>query len=149
MTPDTRTEAEALLADADDARTDAGHFIAAIDDDATCDHCKRRPAVCIGRYEDDGPPESACNKCCGHGNEDGWCMPIGVHARDLIRALLAECDRLRAERDAARAVALEACDVAEEGWAYAGEYFRDKWDAGGRLANLRMSLDPALTGAKP
>jgi predicted metal-dependent phosphoesterase TrpH len=58
-------------------------------------------------------------------------------------------DAAVAERDSARAVALEACDLAEEGWAYAGEYFRDKWDAGGRLANLRMSLDPALAGAKP
>ncbi len=37
---------------------------------ATCGE----PAACLGRYEDEANPwEYACNKCCGHGNEDGEC----------------------------------------------------------------------------
>jgi len=39
-----------------------------------------KPATCIGVYEDpEGEPEPACDDCCGHGNEDGWCRPIGQH----------------------------------------------------------------------
>ena len=38
---------------------------------ARCLHCGK-PAVCHGSYE--GQPVSyACDECCGHGNEDGWC----------------------------------------------------------------------------
>lgn len=34
------------------------------------------PATCIGRYEGHGPVSTACDTCCGHGNEDGWCVPV-------------------------------------------------------------------------
>jgi hypothetical protein len=44
----------------------------------TCAQCERRDPVCFGRYEDEGPPAPACDRCCGHGNEDGWCKPIGT-----------------------------------------------------------------------
>ena len=47
------------------------------DDDTVCDHCGERRAVCVGRYEDDGDPEYACDECCGHGSEDGWCVQFG------------------------------------------------------------------------
>lgn len=40
-----------------------------------CPNCKR-PATCFGRYEAHGDVEFACDGCCGHGNEDGWCEPI-------------------------------------------------------------------------
>jgi len=37
------------------------------------------PATCLGVYEDsDGPLEHACDEHCGHGNEDGWCVPVCV-----------------------------------------------------------------------
>jgi hypothetical protein len=52
---------------------------------STCAHCDERMPVCIGRYEDSGPPELACNECCGHGNEDGWCQPIAVYYDNLRR----------------------------------------------------------------
>ena len=33
------------------------------------------PATCIGAYEgNEAAP--ACSTCCGHGNEDGWCLPL-------------------------------------------------------------------------
>lgn len=41
-----------------------------------CAHCGK-PATCYGVYEDNAKPiERACDGCCGHGNEDGWCEPI-------------------------------------------------------------------------
>jgi hypothetical protein len=33
-------------------------------------------ATCFGSYEDMGW-EPACDSCCGHGNEDGRCFPLG------------------------------------------------------------------------
>jgi len=39
-----------------------------------CAHCGE-PASCLGSY--DGAPEAyACDACCGHGNEDGKCVPL-------------------------------------------------------------------------
>lgn len=37
----------------------------------------------------------------------------------------------------------EAIELAEEGWSYAPEYFRTKWDSEGRLAGLRGVFDHA------
>lgn len=34
-----------------------------------------QPATCAGEYEGAGLAR-ACDACCGHGNEDGWCEPI-------------------------------------------------------------------------
>ena len=40
-----------------------------------CEICGKKPATCFGSYE--GQPESfACDDCCGHGNEDGFCVPV-------------------------------------------------------------------------
>lgn len=43
-----------------------------------------KPATCYGRYNDDvggddrpmTEPSYACDDCCSHCNEDGWCEPI-------------------------------------------------------------------------
>jgi hypothetical protein len=45
-----------------------------------CGQCGERPAACIGSYEgggDGGGESPACDVCCGHGNEDGRCRPLG------------------------------------------------------------------------
>jgi hypothetical protein len=34
------------------------------------------PATCFGQYEGRGPVRYACDECCGHGNEDGWCEQL-------------------------------------------------------------------------
>ena len=39
----------------------------------SCDHCGR-PAECYGRYQ--GRSAFACGVCCGHGCENGWCVPL-------------------------------------------------------------------------
>lgn len=42
-----------------------------------CSHCEKRDATCIGVYEDSRQhPTPACDVCCGHGNEDGWCEAL-------------------------------------------------------------------------
>jgi hypothetical protein len=56
---------------------DGGDGTALPDAGLTCDHCGARQATCFGRYESPGQPELACDACCGHGGEDGWCRPIG------------------------------------------------------------------------
>ena len=35
-----------------------------------------QPAACIGEYEGHGGEAPACDSCCGHGNEDGYCRPL-------------------------------------------------------------------------
>lgn len=38
-----------------------------------------KPATCVGVYDpahEDQDPAPACDSCCGHGNETGWCTPI-------------------------------------------------------------------------
>lgn len=34
------------------------------------------PATCIGSYEGNGDADIGCDTCCGHGNEDGWCVRV-------------------------------------------------------------------------
>ena len=42
-----------------------------------------KPATCIGSYEGhDVDPQASCDDCCGHGNEDGYCKPIGEATGD-------------------------------------------------------------------
>ena len=42
---------------------------------AMCDHCGENPAACRGSYEM-APEANACDTCCGHGCENGWCESI-------------------------------------------------------------------------
>lgn len=42
--------------------------------EAVCANCGA-PATCHGKYEA-GIIGFACDQCCGHGNEDGWCNPV-------------------------------------------------------------------------
>ena len=38
--------------------------------------CCGKSATCFGAYEGSEKPAFACDECCGHGNEDGWCGPF-------------------------------------------------------------------------
>jgi hypothetical protein len=42
----------------------------------TCSVCVDDNATCVGAYEDPRDLRFACSGCCGHGNEDGWCVPL-------------------------------------------------------------------------
>jgi hypothetical protein len=69
-----------------------------------CDHCGERPAVCIGKYDEaSGIEELACNECCGHGNEDGYCY--GLSALCSVRSALLAAE---ARQQAAVAIAVDA-----------------------------------------
>ncbi len=58
---------------------------AAMRDAALCEGC-RKPATCVGEYETCGEHVGfACDDCCGHGNEDGWCEPIQEAGERLIK----------------------------------------------------------------
>lgn len=35
-----------------------------------------KPAACLGAYEGAEVQEYACNVCCGHGCEDGYCSML-------------------------------------------------------------------------
>lgn len=76
----------------------------------TCDHCGKEPAACFGHYEGgEGDPCVACDTCCGHGNEDGWCVRLedlpgwAATVNRSANALRDERDALMRERDAYRA----------------------------------------------
>lgn len=40
----------------------------------SCQSCGK-PATCSGQYSGEAE-RLACDECCGHGNEDGWCEPF-------------------------------------------------------------------------
>ena len=40
-----------------------------------CVYCAA-PATCLGRAEGQETDTYGCDECCGHGNEDGRCVPI-------------------------------------------------------------------------
>jgi hypothetical protein len=46
----------------------------------TCSVCLADNATCVGAYEDPRDLRFACSGCCGHGNEDGWCVPLPAPA---------------------------------------------------------------------
>lgn len=67
---------DAEMCDLIDQRDAAQKACAEMQQAAVCVHCGK-PASCFGRYEDPGGPiEFACDECCGHGNEDGWCRKL-------------------------------------------------------------------------
>ena len=49
--------------------------------DYLCSVCLIKPATCFGSYEG-LPPNFACDDCCGHGCEDGSCVPIPLYEED-------------------------------------------------------------------
>lgn len=53
-----------------------------------CEDCGR-PATCIGRYEMRSV-QLACDECCGHGCEDGLCVPIDSPGADRWYRWLAD-----------------------------------------------------------
>jgi hypothetical protein len=58
----------------------------------TCELCEKKPATCFGAYEMQEGETFACDDCCGHGNEDGWCRPVSEHPNNPAN-ILEECDK--------------------------------------------------------
>lgn len=51
-------------------------------------HVCGKSATCIGNYEGAEHYEPACDRCCGHGNEDGWCRPIPEAIAEMSKWIL-------------------------------------------------------------
>ena len=105
------------------------------------------PAACVGEYEgNDGHINFVCDEHCGHGNEDGWCEPIGLalealrgrlsgvtkqfnEAEERIAELEAEVERLRtANTMGLHPEALDALHRAEAERDDARRMLRDAFD---------------------
>ena len=41
-----------------------------------CEYCHTNPATCSGTYEGSEGRQLACDDCCGHACEDGYCTPL-------------------------------------------------------------------------
>lgn len=63
-----------------------GGDVERVRDTLLCAHCEIEPATCLGSYEQ-LPYSLACDVCCGHGSEDGHCLPV-EDAIPLISARL-------------------------------------------------------------
>lgn len=69
------SDSDGVLLDGPDAVVtpeQARALLAYADECTRCAHCGA-PSTCVGSYEDHEPVEGACDTCCGHGCEDGWC----------------------------------------------------------------------------
>lgn len=76
---DTQTKRIAELIAQRDAQT--RHIAELIEEkedvfDVVCHHCRSKPAVCVGAYDNQTEELPACGDCCGHGCEDGNCVPL-------------------------------------------------------------------------
>lgn len=67
------------------------------------------PATCVGKHEAAEKWSAACDKCCGHGNEDGHCEPVGRYAQRTIKALQAALGEAVREAKSAKARIADAC----------------------------------------
>lgn len=63
---------------------------------------------------------------------------VGAPIATMLNAVRPLLDRIEALEAGLR----EALDLAEEGWAYATPYFRDKWESNERTDALRSLLPP-------
>lgn len=86
-----------------------------------CARCGKNPAACIGQYEGHGGYEPACNECCAHGNEDGFCTSV-ADVSGLLKQMngdlsdaLSESTELFRENQELKKRALEALAPAGDG----------------------------------
>jgi hypothetical protein len=65
--------------------------------------------------------------------------------------ILASLDAITAERDRLRAALVEALEWGDEGWSYASDYVREKWNCAGERARIAaaLALAPADDRAEP
>jgi len=63
-----------------------------------------------------------------------------VARQELLRRLTAG-EAAVAEAARLKAALQEAITLAEEGWGYAGDYFRTKWGYAGQIAALKAALE--------
>jgi len=77
--------------------------------------------------------------------DGGTACNITVSADDMLARAISERDAELAETAKLRDALSESVDLAEEGWAYAPEYFRNKWRCKERIAKLRAEIKKLQT----
>jgi hypothetical protein len=65
----------------------------------------------------------------------------GFEWKEIIWAMRAAVDKVEAERDQLRAALEEALEWGDEGWSYASEYMREKWDCDGQRSRIADAID--------
>lgn len=69
---------------------------------------------------------------------------VGYEVIDMVPASQLEAERAKL---AGLVEAMSECiDLAEEGWAYASDYFREKWEFEKEIAKARAALSKATEG---
>lgn len=97
-----------------------------------CTCCQGREASCVGTAGDSGVWVLACDACCGHDGESGYCVPLSDVAdlvqkrtkaweeqRERADALEQQIAQVTRERDEARAAAAKPPARNELALAYA------------------------------
>lgn len=75
---DQRTQIDRLKAELEKANDKPITMLKAMAEGTEhCDMCGK-PATCLGAYESEENLGFACDECCGHGNEDGWCVQVNA-----------------------------------------------------------------------
>jgi len=75
------------------------------------------------------------------GKDAGDVLDALLSLRQRLRARVSEVQRLQAEITTLRAALREACELLDEINAYCPDYFSDKWDHKGRIAELRKLVE--------
>lgn len=57
-----------------------------------CSMCGK-PATCVGYGEGPEHMGLGCDECCGHGNEDGWCIPLAAPRGQTREHVTCSCRR--------------------------------------------------------
>jgi len=113
-----------------------------------------KPATCLGAYEDERRLGLACDGCCGHGCEDGWCKSLrDMSIGDVLTHIGAQVHGLAQERDEAEERAAQARREALEIIRRVAAQVRADSDSGsltqGALARLELRLVEALAEGRP
>lgn len=110
---------------------------------ATCGHCDERPAACLGNYGEESGDCYACDECCQHGNEDGWCIslediPGWTSTLDLNLTKVVE------ERDALAASLATATDELARLGAQLLAIRGAVWESWAELGSLDLRIDDVI-----
>jgi hypothetical protein len=121
-------------------------------------HVCGKPACCIGNYEGADHYEPACDSCCGHGNEDGWCRPIAEAIAEMSQWILEantrepdesaafQITQLKARAEAAEAALAALRATTEQQHVFIIEH--GDYSNRGRWGDAYASLDAAVAAIK-
>ena len=75
--------------------------------------------------------------------EHAICSRVMEGYRDQINMARVRAERAEAEAERLRRLVEDAVCHADEGWSYASDYFREKWQCEARSSELRALVQPS------